>query len=287
MKRTVLLMVLFVSLVLIITTAFVFMKNDDEKTADVTGYVFSIVEDGFLVAEGIRGESLYDGDIERLVGEAIRFTVMEKTDILDNIGDKVSFSDISVYDEVEVWIEGAINESYPAQGEALKVRITGNIFDPKEDVLSVTCDDTNSARLSVIQSLENAWPELESELSERPTLGVESWQEPYHVQFIGNDKILVAFEDGHIILTTVLKFECKDGDSISGFTLLDDETIYEFPLSESVWSDLRDNLGNIDRSVNTYTSIPVYTEGVMIDVYDWQEIDANIFIMDLGHGHKL
>ena len=286
MKKTSIIILISILLVVLITTVFVFLKGE-KREADFTGYVFSLDEDGFLMAEGLIGEGLYDGDIDRLVGQAFRMSITEKTEVFDRFGDKVSFLDIGIYDEVEVWVKRPVLESYPAQAVVSRVRSTGEVFDPREGAVSVTCDDTDGARLEVIRALEDSWFEIEPLIPERPVLGAESWSRPYHVQFIGSDVIMIAFEDGHVIMTALLEFECEGGRLGGEFFLVDDGPIYEFPLAESVWRELRRDFGDPDRSINTYTNIPVYAEGVIIDAYDWEEIGVNIFILDLGHGHKM
>ncbi len=279
MKKTFLIIFSIIILMIIVTTFFVFMK-DDEKPPDIVGYVFSIESNSFLVADGIESDHPYDGDIDRLVGDAFYFSTSEDTVVFDSYGDEIDFIDIDIHDEVKVWIDGPVMESYPAQAEAVKIKLSGETFSV-EDAVSFTCDDTNKARLEVIEKLKKNWSDLEQDISQRPSLGSEVWSKPYHVQFIGNDHIMIAFEDGHVILTAVFEFKCREEGLVEDFVFVDN---YDFPLEEQAWNDLREEFGNLERDINTYTSIPVYTEGVMIEVDDWEEIDSNVFILDLGEG---
>lgn len=292
--KKILIAIFFVVLVIIgITTFFVLTRDGGggwerpRGSSDIKGYVLSQDESSFLVAEGLIGNVRYDGDIERLDGKAIVFQVTEETEVFSSSGEKVSYSDLNVHDEVEVWSTGVIREVYPAQAEADLIKVTGSVLtleEEREPTVRI-CDDQNSSRLEIIQALESVWGDIEIEIPERPSLGATNWHTPYHAQFIGNNTIMIAFEDGHTVATAILSFACEEDGSASNFRV--QRFVGDFPLDEQEWTSLRRSLGNRTRSPNTYTSIPVYVEGQMIDADGWSEITPNIFIMDTGSGHKL
>ncbi|MGM0482665.1 MAG: DUF3221 domain-containing protein [Patescibacteria group bacterium] len=291
MKKTLIIVIAVVVLIIAITTAFVFLRGGDEDTgtdgySDIKGYVFEITEDSILVAEGLSGSEPYEGDTERIEGNAITYQTTEDTEILSSSGEETDFEDIEIHDEVEVWSTGVMMESFPGQAEAVKIEITGETFQPEESEESgpVSCDSDHSSRMNVINSLENSWAEVESDIPERPSMGATSWHSPYHVQFIGNDTIMTAFEDGHSVMTAIIEFTCEEGEA-KDFSIVD--TVDNFPLDEDNWSDLKQSYGDRYRSLNTYTSIDVYVEGDMIEVDDWEEVEPNIFILDTGSGKKL
>lgn len=293
MKKTLVIILIIVVLLIAVTTAFVFLRGSDsgddigDQPSDIKGYVLEMDEDSMLVAEGLSGDDPYEGDIERLEGNAITYQISEDTEILDSSGEEIELSDIELYDEVEVWSTGVIMESYPAQADALRIETTGESFQPGEsdDNDPVSCDWNNSSRMNVINTLEDNWSDIEVNIPERPSAGSTSWYTPYHVQFIGNETIMAAFEDGHSVMTAVIQFECENGELTEEFSILD--SVANFPLEEETWSDLYRSYGTRSHSVNTYTSIDVYVEGNMIEADDWKEIEPNIFILDTGSGHKL
>ncbi|MFP4539951.1 MAG: DUF3221 domain-containing protein [Candidatus Paceibacterota bacterium] len=295
-NKKIIMIVAAVFLVIAAVVVFFLLRSGGEEEtsvdgpSDIIGYVLKLEDDSFLVAEGLEGESPYDGDIERLEGEAIDLQVLEDTEFLNQDGDEVDFFDLEDGMEVEVWTSGIVSESYPGQAEALKVQITGEEMEVTEEEEEpedeLVCDDDNSARMEVIESLENVWGDLEPNIPERPELGSSKWHTPYHVQFIGDDSVMIAFEDGHSVSASVVDYECGESGA-TGFQIAETDTLYDFPLEEDVWSDLRGEYGDESRTPNNYTSIPVYAEGEMIEVEDWQEIEPNIFILDEGGGHKL
>ncbi|MGM0629093.1 MAG: DUF3221 domain-containing protein [Patescibacteria group bacterium] len=292
MKKTLIIIIGAVVLILAITTAFVFLRGGDEgdegtdSLSDIKGFVFEITQDSILVAEDLSGPEPYDGDTERLEGNAITYQITEDTKVLSPSGEEISPEDIQLHDEVEVWSTGVAMESFPSQAEATKIEITGGTFQPEEpeEPETLSCDGDHASRMNVINSLENSWAEVESDIPERPSMGATSWHSPYHVQFIGNDTIMTAFEDGHSVMTAIIEFTCEEGEA-KDFSIVD--TVDNFPLDEDNWSDLKQSYGDRSRSLNTYTSIDVYVEGDMIEVDDWEEVEPNIFILDTGSGKKL
>ena len=76
-----------------------------------------------------------DGGVVRIVwhdslGEvydldSIEATVDENTDLFDREGKVITFAELEVRDVVDVWVTGAIAESYPPQGRADALRVIG------------------------------------------------------------------------------------------------------------------------------------------------------------------
>jgi len=97
----------------------------------IKGKIVSISEREVLVAEGLEGEE-YDGDIEKLRGNAIWFTIDEETKIKGIEEEDFSLTDLKVGQRVEVWNIGLIMESYPAQGTALKIKLVEKEIEEKE-----------------------------------------------------------------------------------------------------------------------------------------------------------
>ena len=284
MRNTTVITVLIVLVIIGITTLFAMTRERGEEQPDIQGYILSLEEGSFLVAERLTGEGSYDGNIERLEGAAIVYSVTGGTEFIDQDEEVITFADLRMYDEVEVWSAGAMLESYPAQAEALSVRLTGETME-SERVGMGPCDGSDASRLQIVQSLENSWEEIEADIPVRPSLGSTVWQPPYHAQFIGNNSMMIAFEDGHAVVAAVLGFECQDDGTVTDFNVLDTEE--EFPFNEERWSSLRRSFGDEARSPDTYSSISVYVGGQMIETDEWRQIEPNIFIIDTGSGLKL
>ena len=104
----------------------------------IKGKIISISEQEILIAEGLDGEE-YDGDIGRLRGNAIWFTIDEETKIKGVEEEVFSFADLNTGQKVEVWSAGLVLESYPAQGTALKIQLVKE--EEKEEVAEEPVDE--------------------------------------------------------------------------------------------------------------------------------------------------
>jgi len=57
--------------------------------------------------------------------DSIAASIDERTEVFDREGKLIAFEDLKVRDVVDVWVTGAIAESYPPQGRADAVRVIG------------------------------------------------------------------------------------------------------------------------------------------------------------------
>ncbi len=57
--------------------------------------------------------------------DSIAASIDENTEVFDREGELIEFADLEVRDVVDVWVSGAIAESYPPQGRADAVRVIG------------------------------------------------------------------------------------------------------------------------------------------------------------------
>ncbi len=300
MKNIIIVIGIILAIIIIITTVFFILNNLGSRDGAVEGdpylrgYVLDIEANSFLVAQGMEGDIPYDGSLDRLIGDAAYFEVTEKTKFIDAFGEEESFSALNLYDEVEVWPTELVGESYPVQAEAVRVEKTGRILeaagdDPQEEPpIVISCDESNTSRLGVLRALENNWSALEKDIPQRPSGGSSGspWHKPYHAQFIGNDALLIAFEDGHSVVVAVVGFDCVGGRAQGDFRVLDTTSVYDFPMEEDKWSELRVGFGDFRHPPNTYSSISVYSDGGWLEIQDWREIGSNIFILGVGHKPK-
>ena len=99
----------------------------------IKGKIVAISEREVLIAEGLEGEE-YGGDIEKLRGNAVWFTVEEETEITGpDEGEFFSLADLEIGQTVEVWDTGFILETYPAQATALKIKLAEKKVEEKEE----------------------------------------------------------------------------------------------------------------------------------------------------------
>jgi putative hemolysin len=120
--------VLIIVGILLLLAIIFFVSNMQKEISfsekpDIKGTIYSITEDGFLVAEGFEGES-YQGDIDKLRGEAFWFKINQETEIMGQEGETLQFTDLEVNDKVSVWSTGLVLESYPAQTSAARIIVT-------------------------------------------------------------------------------------------------------------------------------------------------------------------
>jgi hypothetical protein len=112
-------------LTLLITAAFITAAAGCTPAAppDITGLIYSVEGDSFLVVEGIdTADIAYDEWFEK-GNNAIVFTVNSGT-VLQKNGKKVAFEQLQKGQNVQVWSTGGLMKSYPLQGTAKKVVIT-------------------------------------------------------------------------------------------------------------------------------------------------------------------
>ncbi len=134
MKRVIL---IIIGLVLIGFGLFSLFNETDEETINdenvTIGYIFAIEDNRILVAEGLsEGIEKYSGDIDELKGSAVWFTITEETEILDSEGDIADQDVFELKKEVEVYSKDPLLMSYPAQGGADKVVLTGEVYNFEE-----------------------------------------------------------------------------------------------------------------------------------------------------------
>ena len=101
------------------------------------------------------------------------------------------------------------------------------------------------------------------------------WQLPYFHQFIGNNRLLIAFEDGHIVVMALIEYDCQKED----FSLITDDLNqpdgFPFP-DEDSWRKIIKTYGAEEFDIINYTKLGD-PEGHFI-VYTMYITEENIFI---------
>ncbi|MEX0918454.1 MAG: hypothetical protein WDZ85_00575 [Candidatus Paceibacterota bacterium] len=137
--------------------------------------------------------------------------------------------------------------------------------------------EAGACRLSPAElsaELAGQWNLWQADFIVHPVLGATVWQPPYHTQFIGHHRLLVAFEDGHIVLAALLEVDCHN--YAANFTLVDD-LIFDFPLTQAEWNDLIKNYGDPTEAVRNYTNTPIMINGQLREFDQWTEVTENLF----------
>ena len=137
MQKILLILIAF-ALVAFVAVLFMYAENKNiilpEEPAELSGFVFSINNNRILVADGLaQGVGEYAGAIDELYGSATWFTVTNETEITDINGNEMSYSDIKINAGVRVYSTGPLLLSYPAQGGADRIVLTGETFTQAKD----------------------------------------------------------------------------------------------------------------------------------------------------------
>jgi len=147
------------------------------------------------------------------------------------------------------------------------------ILAPKQE--SMSCDGDVNSRLNIITAFTNAWKDFESKIPYRPILGSTVWGVPYDYQFLGNNRMLIAFEDGHIALASVIQYQCGE-NGVEKFSSIETFT-KEYPFSDAAWNRLYERYGDKNFGVHSYTK-STFKDGELIQHSNWIEVPENIFV---------
>ena len=122
----------------------------------------------------------------------------------------------------------------------------------------------------VIKSLQTDWQMVQASIPFRPSHpGTTAWIGPYSVQFIGNNNLLVYFEDGYNPGIAVLNFDDGKFKILETFKNQGDFTVPE-------WQNLVKKYGDPSSPVSTYTSGIVRNKEI-ISFQELTKVPENIF----------
>ncbi len=142
-------------------------------------------------------------------------------------------------------------------------------------LLTACVDNTKEARIALIKNFKSGWTEFEEKIraqGKTPVLGSTRWDSPNYYQFIGNKRMLIGYEDGHVALASVVEYKCGEGGA--DFKLL--ETV-DSPLSAPQWVKIHDKYGDENYPAHSYLT-QEFKNGGMVYYPDWTEVQGNIFI---------
>ena len=129
------------------------------------------------------------------------------------------------------------------------------------------------SEIEIITSLKNNWPSIQASIPFRPTHpGTTAWLSPYSVQFIGNNNLLVNFEDGYNPGMAVLNFADSQFKILETF-----KNQGEFPLVD--WQNLVKKYGDVSYFVSTYT-VSLLRNNEIVSFQELTKVPENVFVKD-------
>ena len=141
----------------------------------------------------------------------------------------------------------------------------------KEQVSSPLSVDSSESE--IISSLKSNWQNIEVNIPFRPGHpGTVVWGSPGGIQFIGNDSVIVNFEDGYNPGIAVLRI---DQDRFKILETFKDKG--NFTTEE--WIDLVKKYGDISKQVSTYTTSLVRNKEI-VTFTELTKVSENIFLKD-------
>ncbi|WP_456278821.1 DUF3221 domain-containing protein [Bacillus sp. AK128] len=90
---------------------------------DSTGIIYSISEDSILVISGIEREDISSEEWFENNKPATDYRITEDTKIVLRSGKEGLLTRLKVGQKVKVWNSGYVQESYPSQSTAKKIRV--------------------------------------------------------------------------------------------------------------------------------------------------------------------
>jgi hypothetical protein len=129
---------------------------------------------------------------------------------------------------------------------------------------------TQSTEVEVINNFLAQWNVLQKSIPISPVLGSTTWQVDY-LQFIGNNKLLIAFEDGHIMSAAVFGYGADNNFNYIN-TFKDD-----YPFTSAKWQEIVKTYGSEQYEVATY--VKQITRGTeVVNFNDWTKVSENVFL---------
>ena len=105
----------------------------------------------------------------------------------------------------------------------------------------------------------------------KPVLGAVRWYGPQEAQFLKEDRLMITFEDGHVIGAAIFDYD-TDYDT---FTFV--KVFQKDYFSDSEWKDIVKKYGQVDYSPVDYTT-HIWRDGKTIDFGDWTLVPENLFL---------
>ena len=133
-------------------------------------------------------------------------------------------------------------------------------------------DTRQKENVEIIHKLENNFETFQEQITLEPVLGAYRWYGPDSVQFISPIRMLISFEDGHMVGIAVVEY-----DSVSGsFNLLEALSDNDYRYIQDKWSALVKKYGQTDYVPENYTKERRIGESKRYS--DWTKVPENLFL---------
>jgi hypothetical protein len=139
--------------------------------------------------------------------------------------------------------------------------------------LSIIPVSKETSQVELIKKLENNFAKFQEQIPIRPVLGTDKWIGPILVQYISNNRMLISFEDGHVIGIAIVEYVPMS----RSFLLIKMLTDSEYQYSQINWESIVSKYGQPGfRPINYAKSMS--RAGETIAYPDWTKISENIFV---------
>ena len=157
---------------------------------------------------------------------------------------------------------------------------TQSLTDSPVPVNTQTLTTTNKtfSETEIIKNLKTNWQSFQASIPFRPGHpGTTAWSGPYKVQFIGNDNLLVGFEDGYVASMVLLNFGSGQFKILEVFN-------NRGPFTISEWQNLVNEYGDPSYPVGSYTTDEIVSSPDLTKVTEnvFAKTIINIPFIDIG-----
>lgn len=128
----------------------------------------------------------------------------------------------------------------------------------------------NLSEEAVVSNLVSNWQTFEKTIPDRPVLGATDWNYPSIIQIISSDKLLVEYDDGHIVKYSVVSYAGKNN-----FAFVENVGKVN-ELSSDDWNLVELKYGNTSGAPVTFKHSPPVLGGTP-NASDWKKVNENPF----------
>jgi len=239
------------------------MNQEVQLPITVKGYING---NGWTAFEGVSGSvQVFDAN-NKVVSE--RVPLQATTDWMKpivyfetSVGDREMMSNLATQTGVLVFKSEEVKD----ESNVKEFRLPIKFAKPATQIDSLKFES------EIITSLKSNWQSIQTLIPFRPGHpGTTAWLSPHSVQFIGENNLLVGFEDGYNPGIAVLNFDgskfkiLETFKNQGNFTLLD-------------WQNLVKKYGDLSYSVSTYT-ISLLRNKEIVSFQNLTKVPENIFL---------
>lgn len=127
---------------------------------------------------------------------------------------------------------------------------------------------------SILLTLKYNWQTLQEAFSFKPGHpGTKDWLEPYAVQFIGNNNILINFEDGYASNIALLTLSFNEEPPFKTLKTWENKGLF----TEEEWQQIVNAYGDTSYPLSTYT-VSVVRGTDVVSFPELTKVPENVFV---------